>query len=65
MAAVADHIRMFWDPRMKAKVFADGAGLSPIAAAAIEMLKQGVDPGHQTRATEFNAVDETGGSDAG
>ncbi|MBY8824048.1 formate dehydrogenase subunit delta [Sphingomonas colocasiae] len=65
VAAVADHIRMFWDPRMKAKVFADGAGLSPIAAAAIEMLKQGVDPGHQTRATEFNAVDETGGSDAG
>jgi formate dehydrogenase subunit delta len=65
VAAVADHIRMFWDPRMKAKVFADGAGLSPVAAAAIEMLKQGVDPGHQTRATEFNAVDETGGSDAG
>ncbi len=64
-AAIADHIRMFWDPRMKAKVFADGAGLSPIAAAAIEMLKQGVDPGHQTRATEFNAVDEAGGSDAG
>ncbi len=65
VAAVADHIQMFWDPRMKAKVFADGAGLVPVAAAAIDMLKAGVDPGHQTQATEFNAVDESGGSDAG
>lgn len=64
-AAVADHIRMFWDPRMKAQIFADGAGLSPVAAAAIEMLRLGIDPGHQTQATEFNAVDEAGGSDAG
>lgn len=65
VAAVADHIRMFWDPRMKAKVFADGEGLGDVAAAAIAMLRDGAEPEHQTRATEFNAVDETGHSDAG
>lgn len=38
--AVAEHIRLFWDPRMKAMIFAHGeTGLSPDAAAAIARLK--------------------------
>ena len=41
--ATADHIASFWDPRMKERIFAhlaaDRAGLSPIAALAIEKLR--------------------------
>ena len=44
---VADHLRKFWEPRMRAdlmtKVDSDGAeaaGLSPMAAAAIEELRK-------------------------
>ena len=57
--ATADHIASFWDPRMKAAVFADGAGLSEVAAAAVELLRARGAPAHQTRATM------SGGSDAG
>lgn len=40
IADTAEHIRKFWDPRMKAAIFAeDPAQLSPIARAAIEKLK--------------------------
>ena len=64
--ATADHIDKFWDPRMKAQIFgADLSPLSPIARAAIEHLAGGGHPETQTRATEFNAVDEIGHSDAG
>ena len=39
IAATAQHIRDFWDPRMKAAILAsDGAGLCPIAAAAVARL---------------------------
>ena len=39
--ATAEHIRLFWDPRMKAMLEAHGsAGLSPIAASALAMLDQ-------------------------
>jgi formate dehydrogenase subunit delta len=39
VAAVADHIQQFWDPRMKKMIIAHGAdGLSPIGAAAISLL---------------------------
>lgn len=39
VAAVADHIQLFWDPRMKKMIFAHGTdGLSPVAAAAIRRL---------------------------
>ena len=39
--ATADHIRRFWDPRMKQMLEAHGnAGLSPIAASALAMLDQ-------------------------
>lgn len=38
--ATAEHIRQFWDPRMKAAIRAhDGSGLSPAAARAIALLE--------------------------
>lgn len=63
--ATADHIHQFWDPRMKQAVYADGTGLGEIARAAIDMLREAHVPGSQTRATQFNAVDEAGHFDAG
>jgi formate dehydrogenase subunit delta len=40
---IADHIRKFWDPRMRAAIFAHldagGAGLDPNVRAALETLK--------------------------
>ncbi|MBD3729383.1 MAG: formate dehydrogenase subunit delta [Sphingomonadales bacterium] len=64
--ATADHIAKFWDPRMKAAIFAsDLSILSPIARSAVENLRAGHEPPPQTGATEFNAVDEVGHSDAG
>ena len=40
-AATADHIRLFWDPRMKRLIGEhDGAGLSATAAKAIANLFQ-------------------------
>ncbi len=39
-AATAEHIQLYWDPRMKLMIFENGAaGLSEIAAAAISALK--------------------------
>ncbi len=37
--ATAEHIRAFWDPRMKAELLANGDGLSPVAAAAFDHLR--------------------------
>lgn len=61
VAATADHIAKFWDPRMKRQVFAetDRSELCPTAAAAIARLAAGAEPPPQTRATT------SGGSDAG
>jgi formate dehydrogenase subunit delta len=40
VVATADHIRAYWDPRMKAMILADeGKELTPIARAAIERLR--------------------------
>jgi formate dehydrogenase subunit delta len=64
-AATADHIASFWDPRMKAQIFADTHGLSPLALQAIDILRQNAHPPHQTRATEFPTGNQVGGSDAG
>jgi len=40
---IASHIEMFWDPRMRRQILAHlsdgGAGLSPLALAAIRTLK--------------------------
>lgn len=42
-AGVADHIRSFWDPRMRAGIFdhldKGGEGLSPIVVQALESLR--------------------------
>jgi formate dehydrogenase subunit delta len=42
IAATAQHIRDFWDPRMKAAIRVAGpGGLSPIAAAAVARVGGG------------------------
>jgi len=39
VAATADHIGKFWDPRMKAQILADDrTALSPLVAAALDRL---------------------------
>jgi formate dehydrogenase subunit delta len=42
VAGIADHIEKFWDPRMRAAIFAHlkagGAGLDPNAREALERL---------------------------
>lgn len=59
--AVADHIAAFWDPRMKAQIFAmEDAGLEPIAAHAVALLRDRGAPPPQSAATQ-----KAGGSDAG
>ncbi len=71
IAATADHIEHFWDPRMKAAAFEllqdAAAGFSPAASAALQQLQLacGDVPDSQSRATQFNTVNQTGGSDAG
>ena len=68
-AATADHIASFWDPRMKAQIFAlmdaGTAELTAPARAALVSLRNDGAPASQTRATEFNAADEGGHADAG
>lgn len=64
--AVADHIAAFWDPRMKAQIFAmDGVGLEPIAARAVALLRDRGAPSPQSPATDFASARQSGGSDAG
>jgi formate dehydrogenase subunit delta len=45
VAAIATHIRKFWDPRMRATIIAHldqgGEGLDGSARQAVERLKQG------------------------
>ena len=39
IAATAEHIRLFWDPRMKAAILADDrTAHTPVVAAAVERL---------------------------
>ena len=64
--AVADHIAAFWDPRMKAQIFAmDNAELEPIAARAVALLRDRGAPPPQSAATQFASPGASGGSDAG
>jgi formate dehydrogenase subunit delta len=64
--ATADHIKAFWDPRMREMIYADDRSLLiPTARDAIDHLAAGGAPAPQTRATKFNKVDEGGRSDAG
>lgn len=69
VAATADHIASFWDPRMKARIFdcldQQSDALSDSAREAIGLLRANAMLSSQTRATEFNAVGESGHSDAG
>ncbi len=66
VAATADHIVKFWDPRMKAAIIAgDREALSPIARGAVALLAAGIEPPPQTRATVFNDASQGGRSDAG
>jgi len=38
--ATAEHIRLFWDPRMKAALLADDrSALSPVVARAVHLLE--------------------------
>jgi len=43
-AGTADHIKKFWDPRMRAAIIAHlkagGAGLDPVARSAIQSLPE-------------------------
>ena len=43
VGGVADHIKSFWDPRMRAAIFdhldKGGAGLKPIVVEALESLR--------------------------
>jgi formate dehydrogenase subunit delta len=68
-AATADHIAKFWDPRMRAMIFAHldagGTGLDLVTAAALRRLRKAGPPKPQSQATVFNAAHEAGGSDAG
>jgi formate dehydrogenase subunit delta len=67
--STADHIGAYWDPRMRSMIFArldaGGEGLDPHTREAITILRDRGRPPPQTRATEFNEVDEVGHSDAG
>ena len=66
VAATADHIVKFWDPRMKDAILAgDPSALSPIARGAVALLATGVEPPSQTRATIFQDASGGGHSDAG
>jgi formate dehydrogenase subunit delta len=66
VAATADHIVKFWDPRMRAAILlGDRSALSPIAREAVDLLARGVEPPPQTGATVFNDAAEAGRSDAG
>ncbi|MBS7701063.1 MULTISPECIES: formate dehydrogenase subunit delta [unclassified Chelatococcus] len=43
-AAIAEHLRLFWEPRMRNAIIelegnGAAAGLDPLAAAAVRMLK--------------------------
>lgn len=43
VVGIADHIKKFWEPRMKKQIFAHldegGAGLDPLALKALQKLK--------------------------
>jgi len=64
--ATADHIKMYWDPRMIEGIkTADRSGLSSVAEQALAIVHQPVE--HMTQGTQFASVDETdsGFNDAG
>ena len=48
VAGTAEHIKKFWDPRMRAAIFAHlaqgGAGLDPVVRQALEKLQAATKP---------------------
>jgi formate dehydrogenase subunit delta len=48
VAAIAEHIRKFWEPRMRTAIFAHldagGAGLDPFVLSAVHNLRQLAQP---------------------
>ncbi len=44
IAGIADHLKRFWDPRMRREIIAHldagGAGLDPYTRAAVERLRE-------------------------
>lgn len=70
VAATHDHLRRFWNPRMRRLILehrqGGGEGLSDIAGAAVAKLAVGAEPAPVTRGTEFSGVgDAEPASDAG
>lgn len=70
LAATADHLATFWDPRSKALAFGLLTGPRPsfmtdAAEQALRLLRDRGAPGSQTPATAFNHAHEGGHSDAG
>ena len=70
IAATADHIANFWDPRMKSRAFSLLEGAQPpwmtdMAVRSLRLLRDCGAPQPQTRATEFSGGDGTDRSDAG
>ena len=50
VAGTADHIKSFWDPSMRRRIFAhldqtDGAALKPVALRAVRMLREAAPAG--------------------
>jgi formate dehydrogenase subunit delta len=45
VAGIADHLRKYWDPRMRAAILEHlargGQGLEPLVLQAVEQLKEG------------------------
>lgn len=59
--AVADHIRQFWDPRMRSIICGSGVdGLHPLAERAVGLVREGGNPPQVARMAGM-----PGGSDAG
>jgi formate dehydrogenase subunit delta len=64
IAGIADHVKKFWEPRMKKQIFAHldegGAGLDPVALAALQKLK--ADMHGMSTAAEAQAAAEAAGA---
>ena len=62
IAATADHIASFWDPRMRETIFGCGTadGLGDLAAAAVARLRAGAQPAPQTPVTQISGTSDAG-----
>jgi formate dehydrogenase subunit delta len=65
VVGIADHIKKFWEPRMKKQIFAHldagGAGLNPVTLKALEQLKTAMH-GKSTAAEALAAAQAAAGS---